>query len=197
MSIFKSRQEKKILQQMQRDEQLEIFNEQILSAKQKRQEYAKIAAEAELNGDSDSYTVAVNALIEMNEIVSSLVQAKTNFDIINVSNAVADNLSTAMTALDKMSTGSVKMPNIKKIQKAQVKIQKYMRSIKMSQKAMAGALKVSNPANKVRSDEDIAKVKSLIDAERIKISPAANLSSLSKANEELLKEIEKEKNKIK
>jgi len=196
MSIFKSRQEKEILEKMKRDEQLELFNEQINEAKAKRQEYAKIAAEAELNGDTNSYNVAVNALIEMNDIVSSLLQAKTNFDIINVSNAVALNLSTAMNALNRMSSGKMAMPNLRKIQKSQLKLQKYMKSIKVSQKAMSLALKQSNPANKARSDEEVSQVRALIDSERIKMNPANNASSLAKANELLAKEIEKEKNRI-
>lgn len=196
MSIFKSRQEKEILEKMKRDEQLELFNEQINEAKAKRQEYAKIAAEAELNGDSNSYNVAVNALIEMNDIVSSLLQAKTNFDIINVSNAVALNLSTAMNALNRMSSGKMAMPNLRKIQKSQLKLQKYMKSIKVSQKAMSLALKQSNPANKARSDEEVSQVRALIDSERIKMNPANNTSNLAKANELLAKEIEKEKNRI-
>lgn len=196
MSIFKSRQEKEILEKMKRDEQLELFNEQINEAKAKRQEYAKIAAEAELNGDSNSYNVAVNALIEMNDIVSSLLQAKTNFDIINVSNAVALNLSTAMNALNRMSSGKMAMPNLRKIQKSQLKLQKYMKSIKVSQKAMSLALKQSNPANKARSDEEVSQVRALIDSERIKMNPANNASNLAKANELLAKEIEKEKNRI-
>ena len=52
MAFFKTKQEKEIMAQMERDEQLERFNEQINTLKQKREEYAKIAAEAEINNDT-------------------------------------------------------------------------------------------------------------------------------------------------
>ena len=51
MAFFKTKQEKEIMAQMERDEQLEVFNDQIKTLKAKREEYATIAAEAEINGD--------------------------------------------------------------------------------------------------------------------------------------------------
>ena len=84
MAFFKSKQEKEIEAQMARDEQLEIFNDQIKTMQAKRDEYAKIAAEAEINGDTGTYDVACNALIELNDVISGLTQTKANFDIINV-----------------------------------------------------------------------------------------------------------------
>ena len=74
MAFFKTRQEREIMAQMEREEQLEVFNEQIKSLKSKREEYAKIAAESEINGDAATYDVACNALIELNEVISSLTQ---------------------------------------------------------------------------------------------------------------------------
>ena len=156
MAFFKTRQEKEIIAKMEREEQMELFNEQLNEMKAKRQEYAKIAAEAEINGDTGSYEAAVNALLEMNDVVSTLMQTKTNFDIINVSNSIAVTMATAMNALDKMASGKAKMPNLRKIQKTQVKMNKYMRQVKIAQKAMGSAMKNSNPANKVRSQEALA-----------------------------------------
>lgn len=178
---------------MERDEQMQVFTDQINELRNKRQEYAKIAAEAEVNGDTGSYEVAVNALIELNDVISSLTQAKANFDIINVSNAVATNMAMAINALDKMATGGAKMPNIKKIQKINARVAKYMRSIKISQKAMASAMKMSNPANRARSDAEIAAVRPMIDAARARMTgtPLPSGSALSLADE-----IENEKNKI-
>ena len=49
MAFFKTKQEKEIMAQMERDEQLEVFNDQIKTLKAKREEYATIAAEAEIN----------------------------------------------------------------------------------------------------------------------------------------------------
>lgn len=192
MAFFKTRQEKEIMAQMERDEQLERFNEQINTLKQKREEYAKIAAEAEINGDTGTYDVAVNALMELNDVISSLMQTKANFDLINVSNSIAMTMATAMNALDKMAGNKAKLPDIRKIQKANAKMAKYMRNIKISQKAMTGAMKTSNPANRARSEAEIASVRPMIDAARAKISgvsmPAASALDLSA-------EIEAEKNR--
>ena len=191
MAFFKNKQIKEIEAKMERDEQMEIFNEQLKELKAKRQEYAKIAAEAEINGDTGSYDVAVNALLEMNDVISSLTQTKTNFDIINVSNSIAVTMATAMNCLDKMASGKAKMPNLRKIQKTQMKMGKYMRNVKISQKAMSNAMKNSNPANRVRSQEVLDSVRPLIDAERAKLTPSINISGLN-----LSDEIEMEKNKI-
>ena len=193
MAFFKTRQEKEIMAQMERDEQLERFNEQINSLKQKREEYARIAAEAEINGDNGTYDVAVNALMELNDVISSLMQTKANFDIINVSNSIAMTMATAMSALDAMASGKTKMPDIRKIQKANAKMARYMRSIKISQKAMVGAMKTSNPANRARSEAEIASVRPMIDAARAKMS---GVSMPSSSGLDLSAEIEAEKNKI-
>ena len=165
----------------------------------KREEYAKIAAEAEMNGDQGTYDVALNALIELNDVISSLTQTKANFDIINVSNSIAVSMATAMNALDKMAGNKVRMPNIKKIQKANVKISKYMRSIKISQKAMSGAMKKSNPANHARSTEEINSVRPMIDAARAKmasVSMPAGTGTTSASGIDLSAEIAAEKNRI-
>jgi hypothetical protein len=199
MAFFKTKQEREIEAQMERDEQMEVFNEQINSLKTKREEYAKIAAEAEMNGDQGTYDVALNALIELNDVISSLTQTKANFDIINVSNSIAVSMATAMNALDKMAGNKVKMPNIKKIQRANIKISKYMRSIKISQKAMSGAMKKSNPANRARSTEEINSVRPMINAARAKLSgvsmPTGNSNS-SVSGIDLSAEIAAEKKRI-
>ncbi len=193
MALFKSKQEKEIMAQMERDEQMQLFTEQIAELKAKREEYAKIAAEAEVNSDAGTYDVAVNALVELNDVISSLIQAKANFDIINVSNAIAANMAMAMNALDKMAGTKTRMPDIRKIQKANVRISKYMRSIRISQKAMTGAMKNSNPANRTRSEEEIAAVRPMIDAARAKMGVSAPVSSSAI---DLSAEIEAEKNRI-
>ena len=193
MAFFKSKQEKEIIAQMERDEQMQVFNDQINELKAKREEYAKIAAEAEVNGDSGTYDVAINALIELNDVISSLMQTKANFDIINVSNSIAVNKAMAMNALDKMAGSKTKMPDIRKIQKANVKINKYMRNIKISQKAMSGVMKTSNPANKPRSDAEIAAVRPMIDAARAKMS---GVSMPTTSGLDLAAELEAEKNRI-
>lgn len=193
MAFFKSKQEKEIIAQMERDEQMEVFNEQIAQLKNKRQEYANVAAEAEVNGDEGSYQVAVNALLELNDVISSLTQAKANFDMINVANATAVNIAMAVNALDNMASGSVKMPDIKKIQKVNAKVSKYMKQIKVSQKAMRSAMKTANPANKSRSQAELDSVRPMIDAARAKItgSPLPTASNL-----DISAEIEAEKKKI-
>ena len=195
MAFFKTKQEKEIIAKMEREEQIETFNEQINELKSKRQEYAKIAAEAELNGDTGSYDVAVNALLEMNDIISSLMQTKTNFDIINVSNSIAVTMATAMNTLDKMVSGKAKMPNLRKIQRTQIKMNKYMREIKIAQKAMGSAMKQSNPANKARTQEELDSVRPLIEAERAKLSPTMS-TSVGADSINLAEEIEREKNRI-
>jgi hypothetical protein len=190
---FRTKQEKEIEAQMERDEQMQLFNDKLNELKAKRQEYAKIAAEAEVNGDTGSYDVAVNALIELNDVISSLTQNKANFDIINVSNGIASTMATAIGALNRMADDKNQMPDIKQIQRANVKISKYMRSIKISQRAMGSALKSANPANRARSGEEIASVRSMIDAERSKIS-GVKLPDTSALD--LSAEIERERNKV-
>ena len=54
--------------------------------------------------------------VELNDVISSLMQTKSNFDIINVSNAIATNMAMAVNALDSMANGKRKMPNMRKIQ---------------------------------------------------------------------------------
>lgn len=193
MAFFKTKQEKQIIAQMERDEQMQVFNDQINELKTKREEYAKIAAEAEINGDTGTYDVAINALMELNDIISSLMQTKANFDIINVSNSIAVNMAMAMNALDKMAGNKAKMPNIRKIQKANVKISKYMRNIKISQKAMSGVMKTTNPANRARSDAEIAAVRPMIDAARAKLG---GVSMPQTSGIDISAEIEAEKNRI-
>lgn len=193
MAFFKSKQEKEIIAQMERDEQMQVFNDQIESLKTKREEYAKIAAEAEINGDAGTYDVAINALVELNDVISSLMQTKANFDIINVSNSIAVNMAMAMNALDKMAGNKAKMPDIRKIQKANIKINKYMRNIKISQKAMSGVMKSSNPANKSRSEAEIAAVRPMVDAARAKLG---GVSMPETSGLDISAEIEAEKNRI-
>lgn len=192
MAFFKTKQEKEIMAQMARDEQLEVFNDQIKTLQTKREEYARIAAEAEINGDTGMYEVACNALIELNDVISSLMQTKANFDIINVSNSIAVSMATAMNALDAMASNKAHLPDIRKIQKANAKVAKYMRTIKISQKAMAGAMHTSNPANKARSQAEMDAVRPMIDAARAKLTGSAPVSS----DIDISAEINAEKNRI-
>ncbi len=194
MALFKTKQEKEIVEQMEREEQMQVFTDQIEELKKKRDEYAKIAAEAEVNGDTETYNIAVNALIDLNDSISGLIQTKANFDIINVSNSIATSMTMAMSALDKMASGKAASVDMRKIQKANVKISKYMRGIKISQKTMASAMKRSNPANKARSDAEIASVRPMIDAARAKLSGMGAMPMTSGLD--LSAEIEAEKNKI-
>lgn len=193
MAFFKTKQEKEIEAQMEREEQMQVFSEQIEELKKKREEYAKIAAEAEVNGDAGTYDIAVNALIDLNDSISGLIQTKANFDIINVSNSIATSMAMAMNALDKMAGSKANLPDIRKIQKANAKIAKYMKNVKISQKAMASAMKRSNPANRVRSDAEVAAVRPMIDAARAKMT---GVEMPSAAGIDLSAEIEAEKNKI-
>ena len=193
MAFFKTKQEKEIMAQMERDEQLEVFNAQIKTLKAKREEYATIAAEAEINGDTGTYEVACNALVELNDVISSLMQTKANFDIINVSNSIAVSMATAMNALDAMAGNKAHLPDIRKIQKANAKVAKYMRSIKISQKAMAGAMRTSNPANKARSSAEMDAVRPMIDAARAKITGTAMPTA---GDIDISAEINAEKNRI-
>lgn len=193
MAFFKSKQEREIMAQMEREEQMQVFTEQIEELKKKREEYAKIAAEAEVNGDTETYNIAVNALIALNDSVSSLTQSKANFDIINISNSIATSMATALDALNKMAEGKANMPDIRKITKINKQVASYMKDVQVSQKAMSGAMRRSNPANKVRSDAEIAAVRPMIDAARAKMTGDL-MPSVSGID--LSAEIEAEKNKI-
>lgn len=193
MAFFKTKEEKRIEQEMAREEQMQIFSDQINELKKKREEYASIAAEAEVNGDQGTYDVAVNNLVELNDVISSLMQTKANFDIISVSNSIAVNMAMAVNALSVMASGSAKMPNLRKIQKVNVKVARYMRQIKISNKAMSGMMNRTNPANKARSADEIASVRPMIDAARAKITSQAMPSTSAI---DLSSEIEAERNKI-
>ena len=198
MAFFKSRQEKEIEEQMRRDEQLELFNEQINIMKSKREEYALIAAEAEVNGDKGTYDSACNNIIELTNVLSSLLQTKANFDLINVSNSIATSMATAMNALDQMA-GKAKLPNIKKMQKANAKVVKYMREVKIANKAMSSSMKMSNPANHSRTPQEIEAIRPMIDAARAKLAPKVSTGAQSistSSSFDLSKEIEAEKNKL-
>lgn len=195
MAFFKTKQEKEIIAQMERDEQLQIFNDQIKELKVKREEYAAIAAEAEINGDEGTYEVACNALIELNEVISSLMQTKANFDIINVSNSIAITMSTAMGALEKMAGNKANLPDIRKIQKANAKVAKYMRSIKISNKAMSSAMRTSNPANKARSAAEMDAIRPMIDAARAKMT-RTSMPATAAADLDISAEIESEKKRM-
>ena len=197
MAFFKSKQEREIMAQMERDEQLQVFNDQIKELKAKREEYASIAAEAEINGDTATYEVACNAMLELNEVISSLMQTKANFDIINVSNSISTTMATAMNALDVMAGNKASTPDIRKIQRTNAKIQKYMRNIKVSNKAMVGAMRSSNPANKARSAAEMESIRPMIDAARAKMTTTSMPSSASIASDlDLSAEIESEKNRL-
>lgn len=193
MAFFKSKQEREIMAQMEREEQMQVFTEQIEELKKKREEYVKIAAEAEVNGDTETYNIAVNALIALNDSVSSLTQSKANFDIINISNSIATSMATALDALNKMAEGKANMPDIRKITKINKQVASYMKDVQVSQKAMSGAMRRSNPANKVRNDAEIAAVRPMIDAARAKMTGDL-MPSVSGID--LSAEIEAEKNKI-
>ena len=203
MAFFKTKVEREMMQQMQRDEQMQVFNEQINALKLKRQEYAKIAAEAEINGDAATYEVAVNALVELNDVISSLIQTKANFDIINISNSIAMNMAMAVNALDSMANGKSAMPNLQKIQKTSLKVSKYIRQIKFSQKAMSRLMTTSNPANRARSTEEVSAVRPMIDAEISRMVGGATLhlkkqTTTTDASDsfDLSKEILEEKKRI-
>ena len=206
MSFFKTKVEREMMEQMQREEQMQIFNEQIAELKSKRQEYAKIAAEAEVNGDAGTYEVAVNALIELNNVISSLMQTKANFDIINVSNSIATNMAMAVNVLDTMANGKQKMPDMRKIQKASVKVKNYIKNISLSQKAMSKMMSSANPANKVRTAEEVGSVRPMIDAEISRLvggsavslgTTSAQTTTKSAADElDLTSQILAEKNRI-
>ena len=193
MAFFKTKQEKEIMAQMEREEQMQVFSDQIEELKKKREEYARIAAEAEVNGDSGTYDIAVNALIDLNDSISGLMQAKANFDIINVANSITSSMAMAMNALDKMADGKANLPDIRKIEKVNAKIGKYMKDVKISQKAMSGAMKRSNPANKARSEAEIAAVRPMIDAARAKMT---GMDMPASAGIDLSAEIEAEKKRL-
>jgi hypothetical protein len=201
MSFFKTRIEREMMQQMQREEQMQVFSDQINSLKVKRQEYARIAAEAEVNGDSQTYDVSINALIMLNDTISNLTQTKANFDIITISNSIATNMAMAVNALDAMANGKSKMPDIRKISKTSIKVKKYMAQIQMSQKTMGRLMNNTNPANKSRSSEDLQAVRPMIDAEISRLVGSASTGLGSSARNEsksmdLSSEILKEKNRI-
>jgi hypothetical protein len=169
MAFFKTAQEKEIEAQMERDEQLQAFDDRIQELKGKLSEYAELAARAEISGDADTYQTACNAMIELNEVISTLTQTKANFDVINVYNSVAVITGKALSALDAMSGNNLDLVDIRKVQKVNAKVSKYMKNIKISQKAMGNAMRMANPANKARSAAEIDSVRPLIDAARAKM----------------------------
>lgn len=172
MAFFKTAQEREIEAQMEREEQMQAFDEQIQELKGKLDEYAMLAAQAEINGDTNTYQVACNAMIELNDSIGTLKQTKANFDVMNVYNSVAISMGKALNALDAMSGSNPDLVNIRKVQKVNAKVSKYMKSIKISQKAMGTAMRTANPANKARSSAEMDSVRPMIDAARAKLTGA-------------------------
>ena len=198
---FKTREEKRIEAEMKREEQLRSFNERIESLKAKREECARLAAEAELNGDDATRDTAINGLCSLNDMISSLQQAKSNYDMINITNAIAVDMSVAASLLGEMAAGKNEIPNLRKVRKTSVKLSSYMRRVQISQKAMGNMLRTSNPANHVRSQEEIASVRPMIDAARDKIISQKGLPTTGGAVatteiDDLMKQINVDKNKI-
>jgi len=191
MGFFKTKEEKEIIAKMERDDQTQKFNELITELKNKRAELAKIAAEAELNGDDVGYQTAVNSLLDVNDGVSMITQTKTNFDIINLTNSIGVCMASAMNVLDNMASSKSQMPNMRKIRNAQLKLNKYMRNVRIGQEALKKSMAQSNPANRHRSKEEIDSVRPLIDAEREKLYSKTNPIAY-----DLAQEIQNEKNKI-
>jgi hypothetical protein len=136
-------------------------------------------------------------MLELNEVISSLMQTKANFDIINVSNSISATMATAINALDVMAGNKANTPDIRKIQKTNAKVQKYMRNIKVSNKAMVNAMRTSNPANKQRTAAEMESIRPMIDAARAKMTNKAMPSSASIASDlDIGAEIENEKNRM-
>ena len=134
-------------------------------------------------------------MIELNEVISSLTQTKANFDIINVSNSIATTMATAMNALDVMAGNKANLPNVRKIQRTNAKVQKYMRNIKISNKAMASSMRSSNPANKARTSAEVDAIRPMIDAARAKMTTGA-MPSAAASELDISAEIENEKNRL-
>jgi hypothetical protein len=134
-------------------------------------------------------------MLELNEVISSLMQTKANFDIINVSNSIATTMATAMNALDVMAGNKANLPDIRKIQRTNAKVQKYMRNIKISNKAMTSAMRSSNPANKTRSAAEMDSIRPMIDAARAKMTTASTPRTTA-SNLDISAEIESEKNRL-
>ena len=99
-----------------------------------------------------------------------------------------------MNALDVMAGNKANLPNIRKIQRTNAKVQKYMRNIKISNKAMTSAMRSSNPANKARSSAEIDAIRPMIDAARAKMTTGTMPSVASELD--ISAEIESEKNRV-
>lgn len=201
MGLFRTKEEKRIEAEMKREEQLRSFNERIESLKAKREEMARLAAEAELSGDDATRDTAINGLCSLNDMISSLQQTKSNFDMINITNAIAIDMSTASSLLAEMASGKTEIPNIRKVQKTSAKLATYMRRVQISQKAMGNMLKSSNPANRARTAAELDSVRPMIDAAREKIIQAKGLPTSGGVTatseiDELLKKIDADKNKL-
>ena len=192
MGLFKTKEEKELLAQMQREEQLDAFNELVKELKDKKQEYARYAAEAELSGNQDGYLLAVNGILEVEDNIAVITSTKTQFDIINLNDSIAAVMTKSMDLLNNMASKRVQLPNIRKIQKTQLKLKSYMRDISIANKTISKSMSKSNPANKIRSEAEIQSVRPLIEAELVKLSPTIN----SSINSELASEIENENNNI-
>ena len=81
----------------------------------------------------------------------------------------------AVNALSKMASNGAHLPNLRKIRKVNVQVARYMRRLKISNKAMGQMMGKVNPANNtVRTEAEIASVRPLIDAARSKMNVMTN-----------------------
>ena len=173
---------KEIELQMQQEETIGKFEEQIRALEVKKQELIKLAAQAEINGDEASYQLAEDNILYYQDSITILRQSKMNFDIIALTGDMTLVMNSAFAAMDKMASGGVKVPNYRKILKTRAKLGRYMKHAAHGQKMMRGMMKSSNPATRTsRTQEERDSVKAMVAAERAKQSGMATGGGIADA----------------
>lgn len=180
--------EKEIEAKIKQEEAISKFNEQLNTLKNKKDELVNMAVDAEIEGNVDMIDTISNSILGIQSTISSLQQAKLNFDLVTISANVSLALSSAFSALDYLSAGNINLPNYKKITNTQAKLARFLQKASIGQSLMSQGLKNSNPANKTlysQSEKDA--LKSLINARVLQ------KTGINKSESSLADEIEKER----
>jgi len=170
MSLFKSKEEKIAESQLAREAAKDELREQIYALENETDRLSQIAAKAEISGDKESYESALNSLIELNGVASTLRKAEVDIDVTNATERAYNAILKAMDALGTMAVNISSVPDFKTINKRRKAVSNYMNRVSVSTRATTSALHSINPANHhSHTAEEIATVKPLIDAARKRI----------------------------
>ena len=199
MGFFSDLFKDKTMREMEQEERqaaaLENLQENITTLTNMRNEYAELAAQAELEGDTASYEMICSQILDLMDNISFVRQTYTNYKSMVIQNTVSQAMVSAVNSLAIMSNNKANMPDVRALQKMQNKINGYMKNVRLTNKSIGRIMKNSNPAVKPRTAEELASVRPMIDAARSKMV-LDSTPRIPTNNFDLTAEIESAKNNL-